>query len=583
MKKNGLSLLKNFAWLCEDLLYEAVGRNEAQKLLMSVGERITEITRTDGRKYYSPYSGAEGMIPGIPRREMVRKFAISKFGYDVLETGKSPYMNADLIFYDKKSSRWVRIWGDMGYLSPESLVLFRNPPIFGKNILDLIVTAQGGERPAVLCAQTELGWADAGKNQVEIYFYKSSNPVIPETNGDGADFPYTPDMECYPRIDFSKSNTPKMYNDTKKKEINIQLIRAGIIGGIGSMLSVLDYDILRFIACNPFYQSKEIALLYGGDDSDENDLTGLKRERDMMYTIDSRIKDFIELGLVQNLFEKKYQDRLILTWTAIDLLAGYHGTIPLYMQKYCQWPQHRFEKEDFDQIRDTLTNDYPYFDSHNYYSKQWGVNLHAHQKLCREFCNALVTGSRTLKSRYKINVTAKDVNTISANLKTVRFINGKMRIRPVHPDGRCTLSYVKDNTSQKKWQIFIEIERNTNTIKTLMEKIDNYRKVIPAARQFYNDFDDVVLVFFFDDSDNRHGSVENKINLLLKKMKECGITGYISTTSRAAAGIPLQWKPKYGYLEEKMCGSMMLYRKIWYSTNTDTSAGDEPFLGISLD
>lgn len=577
-------MLRRFPLTAGSMLGGYLGPNRAKRILSENSDAIFSVTRRDGGTYYAVSEDDFRLLPGVSRRELVRKYAVNRFGYKVLESGLSPCKNADLIFFDKDSGVWYRIWGDMGYLAPDSLMLFRAQPLFGSNLIDIIVTAQGGERSEFLKVQTEMEWTEAGPGRVHICDITKgySHRITAETAGQGSEIDYDVAMEDYPQVDFSKSNTPKTYNDTKKKGINIQCLRSIEVAAKSARLSVFDYDLLRYLACNPFLELKEAAVLYSGGYAGRNDIRGLRKERDAIIETQNVIGMLTEMGLLQRLNSKNYANRYILTWQAIDLLGAYHGAIPLFMQKYCQWPQKKFTKEDYKKERKYLSAPYPYFDSHNRYADKWGENLYEHQKLCREFSNALISGARTLKSQYGVDVEADSMNTIAANLKTVRYVNGKRRMKHVHPDGRCTIR--KSNSLRtSRFQLFLEIERNTNSKEKLIQKIENYKKVIPAAKSFYREYDDIILVFFFDDRDNSHGSVKNKILLLLERMKKAKISGYISTYSLAVSNIPPAWSPKYAAGEDRITGGMMVYRKIWYSTGSPNPEEQQALLNISFD
>ncbi len=577
-------MLQRFPLCAGGMLRGYLGPNRAKRILRENSDAIFPVTRRDGETYYAASEDDFHLLPGVSRRELVRKYAVNRFGYKVLESGLSPCKNADLIFFDKECDIWYRIWGDMGYLAPDSLMLFRAQPLFGSNLIDIIVTAQGGERAEFLKVQTEMEWTEAGPGRVQICDITKgySHRITAETTGQGSEIAYDIAMEDYPQVNFSKSNTPKMYNNTRKKSINIQRLRSAEIAVKSAGLSVFDYDLLRYLACNPFLELKEAAVLYGGGYAGRNDISGLRKERDSIAETQQAIGKLTEMGLLRRLDSKNYANRYILTWQAIDLLGAYHGAIPLFMQKYCQWPQKKFTREDYRKERKYLSEPYPYFDSHNRYADKWGENLYEHQKLCRKFSNALISGARTLKSQYGVDVEVDSVNTIAANLKAVRYINGKKRIKHIHPDGRCTIRK-SDSLCTSRCQLFLEIERNTNSKEKLIRKIENYRKIIPAAKSFYKEYDDIILVFFFDDRDNSHGSVKNKIMLLLDRMKKANIRGYISTYSLAVSNIPATWSPKYSAAEDRITGGMMVYRKIWYSTRSPNPEETIALLDISFD
>ena len=111
------------------------------------------------------------------------------------------------------------------------------------------------------------------------------------------------------------------------------------------------------------------------------------------------------------------KETYIPTWQGMDLLAAYHGTIPLYLKKYSQWPQKSFEKEDFELFRGCFNDSFHFYDSHTYYEMRWGTIRPEHQKLCNKFGAALICGARSKKGMEKKNIEISGLTTISSNLK----------------------------------------------------------------------------------------------------------------------------------------------------------------------
>ena len=115
-------------------------------------------------------------------------------------------------------------------------------------------------------------------------------------------------------------------------------------------------------------------------------------------------------------------------------------------------------------------------------------------------------------------------------------------------------------------------------MKKLLSKIDKYRKFIPAAKQFYNDFDDIAVMFFFDDTGPEPGQAHEKGRRLLEIMKRCGIRGFVGFRSDALR-TPGEWLNKHGGIESQTCGGLMLYQNMWLTTDSWPDRSRHPFPG----
>lgn len=569
MKNDLINFLNRIPWAEKKLLEQYFGNDRLSLLLQKSSGKIESIMSADGRTYYSCSPANYRLLPGVYRREMVRKYAEERFGYSIFDSAESPCFNTDFRFFDSERNIWIRIWGDMGSVSPECLLIFRNPPVTGEGLLDLILTCQGSERASFLEVQTELAWKPVMAGCVEIVEAESglTRTIMPEPAAKISGHAYTPEEEQYPGL---SSGQITGFNDTKKRKITIQEIRSTELCALSSKLTPNDYALMRFIACNPFLNEKEIGLLFGGDSCPADSYFRTAHEHDVIQDTRSRVDELRKMDLLKRISKGVMSDTYIPTWKSIDLLAAYHGTIPLYMNKYSQWPEKLFTKNDFENQRQLLPDKHPFFDSHCHYRQRWAEVRPEHQVLLQEFCAALLCGARSLKSMRRVNVEVSGVTTISSNLKIAAIKNGKQIIRQLHPDGCCDIVYKGQSCKTKRWKVFFEIERNTNTRKTLLQKMEKYRKFLPAAKLFYRDFDDIALIFFFDDTGNNPGAVLEKTELLIEVMKRNRITGYIGLLSDAKR-VPGGWLQKHGKIERKTCGEMVLYQKIWRS-----SASDDP-------
>ena len=576
MENELTDFLRRLPWASRDLLQNYFGKDQFEHLLQESTRNFKTITRADNKVYYSLKHANDRLLPGISRREMVRKFMAETYGYSIFNTAESPCFNADFrVFYPEKNI-WIRVWGDMGYIAPECLMIFNNPPVFGNGIRDIILTCEGVERARFLNVQAELNWKYAQQDSVEIYQTEIPDlpSLVPDISYKKNMAPYASDMENYPKI---SSYDKKIYNDTGEEIISIQEIRSQELCRKSRDLTQRDYELMRFIACNPFLQLPEIALILGGDSSDRDDVRNCREEYRRIIDLTERIPRLTELGLLKLIRSGRMKDTYIPEWEGLDLIAAYHGTIPLYLKKYSQWPQESFKKDDYKQFSRYFDESFLFFDSHCHYKTRWGEARPEHQILCNEFGSALICGARSKKGMERKNIHVCGLTTVASNLKISAFSHGRKIFKQLHPDGSCTVEWGPAGL-EKKWKVFFEIERNTNPMKKLLSKIDKYSKFIPAAKQFYNDFDDIAVVFFFDDTGPEPGQAHEKGRRLLEIMKRYGIRGFVGFRSDALRN-PVNWLNKHGSIETETCGGLMLFQNMWLTTDSWPDRSRHPFPG----
>lgn len=564
MENELTDFLRRLPWASHDLLCNYFGPDKFAELLRENTRNIETIMRADDKKYYSLKPGNYRLLPGISRREMVRKFMAETYGYGIFDTAESPCCNSDFRVFCHEQDIWIRVWGDMGHIAPESLMIFINPPLFGNGVHDIIVTSEGIERTRFLNVQAEINWKDAQENSVEIFQTKiyGLSPLIPETSYKNHMPQYMPDAENYPQ---NSGLNEYSFNDTKEKLISIQEIRSLDLCRKSRELAQRDYELISFIACNPFLELHDIALIFGGDSADAKKFDPCKEEYERIISFTKRIPELEKLDLVKLIRSGEMKETYIPTWQGMDLLAAYHGTIPLYLKKYSQWPQKSFEKEDFEFFRGCFDDSFHFYDSHTYYEMRWGTIRPEHQKLCNKFGAALICGARSKKSMEGKNIEISGLTTISSNLKISAVSHGRKTIKQFHPDGSFIVDWTDDGIAHR-WKVFIEIERNTNSKEKLLAKIEKYRKFIPAFKQFYNEIDDIAVMFFFDDTGDNPGAAIEKGRMLQGVLKSSGIRGFIGFLSDALR-TPENWKNKHGIYETYTCGGMMLYQKMWLTTD----------------
>ena len=553
-----LDLLKRFPWASEKMLQNFYGSEPFGKMREAAGDKIVSIQLPDGVTYYSAAPANYRLIPGIRRREMVRLYTVNEYGYEAIKEGESPCFNADLRFYNKETNRWIRVCGDLGNISPDSMLFSIIPPVFGRNLEDIILTVGNLERAELLGIQIENTWKKAPANTVRIITWPGYDTVIPELSENKPNTEYDPYMDCYPKL---PGVIKKPYSDTGKKKVSIQEIRSIEIAKQCANLTENDIQLLNFIACNPFMKDSEIALLFAGDSSHRDDVCKcaieLRRHNETM----DLIKRLMNHKLLKRIANGPMKNTYIPTWQSIDFLAAYYGTIPAFMRKFSQIPLKEFKESDFTENRKTLDEPFDFFDSHCSYKQRWGVVRPEHQNLVKEFSAALLCGARSLKAMHDRNVQVTNMKTISSCMKIVSRIRKRKQYRWLIPDGSCDI-YYSDNESIKRMKIFFEIERNTNHKDTVLQKLEKYRKILPAAEQFYKGYDEIAVVFFYEDTEENRSEVLEKTTALLEKMKLYRIKGYVGLMSDAK-NVPAGWINKHGPIEESTCGYMYVYGRIW--------------------
>ena len=138
MNNKLIDFLRRMPWASRELLENYFEAEDLGMDLLLFLKKTTSITRADNQTYYSAKPTNYHLLPGISRREMVRKFMPEKYGYAIFDEAESPCGNADFRVFLEDSETWIRVWGDMGHIAPECLLIFRNPPVFGDNVRDII-------------------------------------------------------------------------------------------------------------------------------------------------------------------------------------------------------------------------------------------------------------------------------------------------------------------------------------------------------------------------------------------------------------------------------------------------------------
>ena len=108
-------------------------------------------------------------LPGARRRELAKDHIVKARGKDALWAGSSPGpWGADLIFYQRSTERWTRVWVDHGEVSVEAAPFVGSdltPP--GANVDNLIITTTP-DRAAMINVQL-LALNKSARGRVSIF------------------------------------------------------------------------------------------------------------------------------------------------------------------------------------------------------------------------------------------------------------------------------------------------------------------------------------------------------------------------------------------------------------------------------
>ena len=163
--------------------------------------------------------------------------------------------------------------------------------------------------------------------------------------------------------------------------------------------------------------------------------------------------------------------------------------------------------------------------------------------------------------------------TISTPLCILKSDRDDKIIR-IRPDAHCSVT----DASGKETHLFIEIERNRNPIKTVIEKIEKYGEIIPVINGAY---DDTAVVFIFEGSkDGRYFSEKKFEKLAVAAAKQNNVTFYFADTSEFPAKATL--KCKYGDLEKNCCGNVDYLAPKWTLIKDKQVIKDQRLLGYEI-
>lgn len=529
--------------MSEKSLKRIFGAAAFKILLEKESSKIQSIEVSDLGLCFAWKAETYASLKGIHRLSLVRDFAIGVSGPDsfIDSLSYSPSVDSDGLF--PFENNFLRLWADIGVVSPEALAFVQSPPTtYSKRVKDVILVPTES-RMMDVATQVRIRWSQSVEAYVWInntdIFQKVVHPLMSRSH------PWK-----YPSVNKLKNMLVKRINSERRDCIS---------GELAAEMTSLDWTILADAGNNPLLTRWEMANLLGVDiDYGPN----VRNWHNTGIPTAKKVAKRIEILEAKNLLEEPRREdtkgRLFPSWRGIDLLAGHWGVSLSDFKQFQPWPQSLGRR---DQLR---------------YSTGWLSKMYRHQSLCRQFSLSLVLGGRSISNvlgRARVEI----VSMIGSRLLFVDSSDNE-KIRWVIPDG-----YAKVNIERAPWNdgaggkfrsvaqhaVFIEIDRATNPLERLDDRLDRYRQVWMALENI-----NPVLVWVIMGTPYRE-------NYLLDQMRERGLLGYTVLSERLVLKKDNEWwvrNPTYTHfdLEYEAIGGMAPYREIWMSTETGSKL--VPFL-----
>jgi len=551
--KDGLlsGFLLRHPFSSRSLLESVFGEGILRVLLEHEAGQFREIDIPDLGPCYALKDEPKASLLGVQRRELARRFALTRIGCDAVRSGLSPGLEADGEFcrQDGAGIQWWRIWVDIGGCAPEALPFIeRAPKAYGEQVRDVVLTSDP-QRLDLLAAQIEHNWNS--KQDVHLWVFDSeaqriARPRNEKTRGKWT-LPSDQDIEIHIRQRRHGSN------------------HRSRLAGIAKHLSSQDWSMLVEMGNNPLFTTFELAYLR--DDA----LRTVRREMDRAQRLDA-------LGLIKTADAAGprfvLEGRKILTWRGIELLAGYWGTSIDVMQRFHPWPQNRDGKGK----------------GHVEYATRWASKTEMHQSLARQFVLALLDGARRVSDgRGEVRIRI-DTTIASRIVFKIEPSAGEARVSWVTPDARAQAGFWRcgwvDGERMPpqlldRRTLLIEVDRGTVSLSRLTHRLDRYAAIWRSLES-----QRPALVWVIDGSPFREEQI-------LDRMRERNIQGWTATLERLVLPQGDKWwlihpPVNLGRLDCRVglrwhaLGGIAPWRRVWMSTEDDgyqTFLGREPWRG----
>lgn len=516
-------------WANERVLRFVFGDVIAEALFSSPGGNIQVLEHAQ-QILYARVGETPANIPLSTRLNTARECAGILWGKEpLLEGGTSPgYSGADLDLQTK--GLYWRIWVDLGECAIEASKIVQKAPVsFHKNVRDLIVTVDE-TRLGGLVSHVKNRWGGYNDILVAAFGTDKFRTISPRQR-----YKYW----FYPPGKEKRNNfiNERMSGDNLPVKRYFEWS-----GDVSSRLSPLDWQTLLYLGYNPMFTRQEIAYVLGGSARDQRVLEGCDR--------------MLKLGLLQDGVVKEEPDRLALSSRSLTLFAMRWDVSRNSMRRFQPWPQKYTD------------------DGWIEYSVKSLTRIDEHTRLVRQFCLSLKSSSARINMGYQ-GVDFEIQTTVGHRLLYRATVKGLTSdFQWVIPDAKVVATKWKAplfesrpsvKRSLSRHSIFFEMDRATNSVGRLDERLDKYAAIWPALMGSGSEL--VWVIGGNPPSPGREVSI-------LKKMEERKISGYSVLLDRLCLPPADPWwgitTPGLGEaLPHSLIGGMAPLRKIWRRTSME--------------
>ena len=389
-------------------------------------------------------------LPGVRRRESAKEYVVDQYGPDALWTGGSPGLwgSDTLALVGKNSKYWVRVWVDFEGASVEAFPFINpGPSRIAPNMIDLVIT-MSDRRAELIKVQTKSKWPK-GQRPAIIFYNKRSGVIVSEIPGSlsGSGPSSSP---------LSSSEVTKLLSKQRWKRL--QNIRSeNAVGRFFLDLSQVDLDFMKYIGDNPLFDLDGLSILVSSS------ITGIDFHEVKRAAL-NRLGRLDDLGLIESAAPPLPYTKL--SSQGLQVLSKYWGISPHLLIKYHSWPQkissagkHIYSEAALSRIK-VHTREMQSFvfglldNAWRLHEKHGGVDV----------CLETIIGGRL---QYKDLASGKYAWVIPDAVIEMTFWRKIWRNGHVHDK--------KNEFSQS--QVFLEIDRATNPITRLPDRIKHYGRI----------------------------------------------------------------------------------------------------------
>ena len=270
-------------------------------------------------------------VPGVRRRELIKRYLIRSFNRDALWSSSSPgpWGSDLLVSIRNKQKRWLRVWVDNEGAEVAALPFLRPVPArFAPNLLDLIITGTS-ERAKLIHRQLSLLWSQGNKKAL-IYYQNNNDYLQFKIHQYGTKKGPTGIF-----LDYKEVLTAVLAARSKRLE-NIR--HDQVVGKNFLYLSETDFAFLKYVGDNPLFTLDELSTLKASSSTGEP-LFALQKNKEKAA---GRFRLLSENNLIENAAAPLAGIKP--SALGLEVLAGYWGISQESMRRFQSWPQKQSKK-----------------------------------------------------------------------------------------------------------------------------------------------------------------------------------------------------------------------------------------------